>query len=88
MEKIYSTTEQLAQEVKNLIDSYWKLVILEDEFIKEISDIFMNIANRGLAMRGLSFKAGFERKLGKKRIDELVKALLKIDNDLFKGLVK
>ncbi len=88
MKKDYNTTECLAQDIKNLIDSYWKLEIFEEEFLKDMSDIFMNVANRGLAMRGLSFKAGFERKLGKKRIDELVKALLKIDSELFKGLIK
>lgn len=37
-------------------------------------------------MRGPKFKAGFERKLGKKRIEELIKVLKKVDNGLFKAL--
>lgn len=38
-------------------------------------------------MRGPAFKAGFKRKLGKKRIEELAGVLLSIDAQLYDGLV-
>ncbi len=39
-------------------------------------------------MRGPNFKAGFERKLGKKRIEEIKKILIKINKELYKGLAE
>ena len=39
-------------------------------------------------MRGPNFKAGFERKMGKKRIEEIKNVLIKIDKELYKGFVE
>lgn len=82
----YQTMNQMADDLKQLIDSFWKLELSEQQFITKMSATFSNTTNRGLAMRGLSFKAGFERALGKKRIEEIKKTLVKIDGDLYKGL--
>lgn len=49
---------------------------------------FSNTDNRGLIMRGFTFKAGFERILGKKRLEEVKKALIKVDKDLYSGLLE
>ena len=53
-----------------------------------VASIFSDTLNRGLVMRGPNFKAGFERKLGKKRIEEIKKILIKINKELYKGLAE
>ncbi len=82
----YKTMSEVAEKLKKIIDGYWRLDISEKKLIAEIAEIFNNTDNRGLVMRGPKFKAGFERKLGKKRIEELIKVLKKVDNGLFKAL--
>lgn len=84
---LYKNMNQMAQDIKILIDRYWKLEITGAELKQQISLIFSYTENRGLAMRGPAFKAGFERKLGKKRIEELTGVLLSIDAQLYDGLV-
>lgn len=84
----YKNMNDITERIKCLIDNYWKLEITEKKFTSEISNIFSDTSNRGLVMRGLTFKASFERVLGKKRIDELKKTLVKIDRDLYSGLLK
>lgn len=84
----YKTMAEISDVLKKLVDDYWKLEVTEKQLIHEISNIFSDTTNRGLVMRGLNFKAGFERKLGKKRINEIVNALIKIDSELYKGLIK
>ena len=84
----FNTMEQAAEKLKKEIDSYWKLDISEEKLISEISNIFSDTENRGLIMRGPKFKAGFERKLGKKRIEELKRVLIKINRELYKALVE
>lgn len=80
------TMNQLADELKQLIDDYWRLDISEKNLCEQVSTIFSDTCNRGLIMRGPRFKAGFERKLGKKRIEEMKKILIKLDGELYKGL--
>lgn len=82
----YKTMSEVAEKLKKIIDGYWRLDISEKKLIAEIAEIFNNTDNRGLVMRGPKFKAGFERKLGKKRIEELIKVLKKVDNGLFRAL--
>ena len=84
---LYKNMNQMAQDIKILIDRYWKLEKRGAELKQQISLIFSYTENRGLAMRGPAFKAGFERKLGKKRIEELSGVLLSIDAQLYDGLV-
>ncbi len=84
----FQTMNEAAEKLKSLVDDYWKLKVSEKEFIHEISDVFSNTDNRGLIMRGFSFKAGFERILGKKRLEEVKKALIKVDKDLYSGLLE
>lgn len=84
----FNTMDQVAEELKKQIDCYWKLDISEESLISEISNIFSNTENRGLVMRGPKFKAGFERKLGKKRIEELKRVLIKINRELYLALVE
>ena len=84
----FQTMNEVAEVMKTLVDDYWKLKVSEKDFIHEISVAFSNTDNRGLIMRGFSFKAGFERILGKKRLEEVKKALVKIDKDLYAGLIE
>lgn len=84
----YQTINQISEKLKQLIDDYWKLELSEEQLKNELSQIFSDTTNRGLVMRGPSFKAGFERKLGKKRIEEIKKLLIKIDKELYKGLIE
>lgn len=56
----FQTMNEAAEKLKSLVDDYWKLKVSEKEFIHEISDVFSNTDNRGLIMRGFTFKAGFE----------------------------
>lgn len=83
----YKNMNHLAEDIKQLIDNYWKLEMSEAKIITEVSYIFSDTVNRGLIMRGLCFKAGFERKLGKKRIEEIKRILVKVDKELYEGLV-
>lgn len=85
---LFNNMNEMTGKIKSLIDDYWKLEITEKKYVSEISKIFSETSNRGLVMRGCAFKAGFERILGKKRIDELKKTLIKIDKDLYCGLIK
>ena len=85
---LYKNMNQMAQDIKFLIDRYWKLDLTGAELNQQISLIFSYTENRGLAMRGPAFKAGFERKLGKKRIEELSGVLLSIDAQLYHRLVR
>lgn len=84
----YQTINEIAEELKNLVDEYWKLELSEEQLIKDVSCIFSDTTNRGLIMRGPNFKAGFERKMGKKRIEEIKMILIKIDKELYKGLIE
>jgi uncharacterized protein (TIGR04540 family) len=84
----FKTMDQVAEKIKQEVDDYWKLEISEEKLISEISSIFSDTLNRGLVMRGPNFKAGFERKLGKKRIEEIKKILIKINKELYKGLAE
>lgn len=84
----FQTMNEVAETLKTLIDDYWKLKITENDFVIRISEIFVNSDNRGLIMRGFSFKAGFERVLGKKRIEVVKKVLIKVDKDLYSGLLE
>lgn len=84
----FQTMNEAAEKLKSLVDDYWKLKVSEKEFIHEISDVFSNTDNRGLIMCGFTFKAGFERILGKKRLEEVKKALIKVDKDLYSGLLE
>ncbi len=84
----YQTINEIAEELKNLVDKYWKLELSEEQLINDVSCIFSDTTNRGLIMRGPSFKAGFERKMGKKRIEEIKMILIKIDRELYKGLIE
>lgn len=61
----FQTMNEVAEKQKTLVDDYLKLKVSEKEFIDEISNIFCNTDNRGLIMRGFSFKVGFECILGK-----------------------
>ncbi len=83
----YSNVKEISEKMKALVDDYWKLGITETEFTKEISIVFSNTDNRGLVMRGYDFKPSFVRVLGKNRIEEIKKALIKIDKDLYGGLL-
>lgn len=83
----FQTMSEIAEKIKKLVDDYWKLELSEEQLLKELSTIFSDTSNRGLIMRGPKFKAGFERKLGKKRIEEIKKSLVKIDGELYKGLI-
>lgn len=83
----YQTLIQIADDLKQIIDNFWKLELTEQEMISAIEVIFSDANNRGLMMRGLNFKAGFERKLGKKRIDEIKRALIIIDSNLYQNLL-
>lgn len=58
----------------------------EDAFSATLLDIFSNSGSRGLAMRGLKFKAEFERKVGKKRLMEIKRVLVKVNRELFQYL--
>lgn len=80
--------DQVAGKVKQEVDNYWRLEISEEKLISEISSVFSDTVNRGLVMRGPNFKAGFERKLGKKRIEEIKRILIKIDKELYQGLAE
>ena len=84
----YQTINQISEKLKQLVDDYWKLELSEEQLKSELSQIFSDTANRGLVMRGPRFKAGFERKLGKKRIEEIKKNLIKIDKELYRGLIE
>lgn len=85
---VYQTMNQLADDLKKLVDCYWRLDISEENLSEEVSRVFSDTSNRGLIMRGPSFKAGFERKMGKKRIEEIKKVLIKIDRELYRGLTE
>lgn len=82
----YQTANDMAEDVKKIIDDYWKLELSESDFLSSISNIFLNSENRGLAIRGLQFKAGFERKVGKKRLAEIKRVLKKENHELFHDL--
>lgn len=84
----YQTVIEISEILKELVDKYWKLELTEDQLLKEVSYIFSDATNRGLIMRGPNFKAGFERKMGKKRIEEIKNVLIKIDKDLYKGFIE
>lgn len=84
----YQTISDISETLKNLVDKYWKLELTEDQLLKEVTCIFSDAANRGLVMRGPNFKAGFERKMGKKRIEEIKNVLIKIDKELYKGFIE
>lgn len=81
----FQSLDQISSYLKSLIDDYWKLEMSEDVFINKISAVMSNTDNRALIMRGPCFKAGFERKMGKKRIQEFVNALIMIDEELYNG---
>lgn len=82
----YQTANQMAEDVKRLIDNYWRLELSENAFSATLLDIFSNSGSRGLAIRGLQFKAGFERKVGKKRLMEIKRVLVKVNRELFQYL--
>ena len=82
----YQTVNQVADDLKQLIDSYWRLEQSEQQLYNSIVAVFSETKNRALILRGLSFKAGFERILGKKRLEEIKKVLVRYDAELYKGL--
>ena len=84
----YQTINEIAETLKNLVDKYWKLELTEDQLLQEVSCIFSDTINRGVVMRGPNFKPGFERKMGKKRIEEIKNVLIKIDRELYKGFIE
>ena len=81
---MYNTVNELSKYVKNAIDSHWRLETTEEEIISSISIVFSDVHNRGLAFRGNSFSATFERKLGIKRISFLKELLLRIDSNKYR----
>lgn len=83
----YETLDQVADEVKRIVDNYWKLEITAQSMESSVKCIFQHSSNRGLVMRGLRFKPAFVRKLGEKRIEELKRVLLKIDSELYSDLI-
>lgn len=88
MKSQFDTVEKVADAMIALVDSYWKLEISEQEYFNGVADVFLKAESRGIVMRGLNFKSAFERKLGKRRLAELIRALIKIEPSIFGGLKK
>lgn len=81
---MYNTVNELSKDVKDIIDSHWRLETTEEEMIQSISSIFLDVHNRELAFRGNCFSATFERKLGMKRTILLKELLSKIDSKKYR----
>ena len=89
MEAIYELQDgsRICKRCKKLIDNYWKLVVSKEQLTENISVLFENTENRGLALRGSTFFASFAKVLGKKRLSVLKKVLKAIDARLYNDLV-
>ena len=62
----FKNQKDLAQELKNIIDSYWNKQLLENEMIEKISDIVGK--NRDMMFNGSEYTSVVSQRLGKKRI--------------------
>lgn len=80
------TVNDMAQYIKPVIDKYWSKEVSRNDTLAEIENLFKIPKNRGIAMRGNKFTPSFERKLGKKRIEELKNFLSEIDKELYGDL--
>ena len=83
----YTTTLAFANEVKSIIDDYWKLIITNEQLTEKIKILFSDVDNRGLALRGTAFTKSFSKVLGKKRIVVLKETLKSIDAKLYNKLM-
>ena len=83
----YTTTLAFANEVKSIIDDYWKLIISNEQLVKRIKILFCDVDNRGLALRGTAFTTSFSKVLGKKRIAVIKETLKSIDAKLYNNLM-
>ena len=80
---MFHTVNELAKHIKSLVDAYWRLEIKEEALAKEIKEAFENPVCCGLALRGMTFSATFEQRLGKKRAKYLKQLLNQIDSNRF-----
>lgn len=83
----YTTTLAFANEVKSIIDDYWKLILSNEQLVEKIKFLFSDVDNRGLALRGTAFTTSFSKVLGKKRIAVLKDTLKSIDAKLYNKLI-
>ena len=80
---MFHTVNELATHIKSLIDAYWRLDKSEQGLTKEIKEAFDNPVNCRLALRGMTFSATFEQRIGKKRTKYLKQLLNQIDSNRF-----
>ena len=75
-------SSRICKRYKKLIDNYWKLIVSKEQLTKNISVLFENTENRGLALRSSTFSASFSKVLGKKRLSVLKSIDARLYNDL------
>lgn len=80
---MYNTVNELATEIKTIIDAHWRLEKSKENFVEEIEEIFAEPKHCGIALRGMMFSATFEQRLGKKRTQFLKVLLNQIDPPKF-----
>lgn len=83
---MYSSVVDVSKDIRNFIDTHWRLELSETDLIEKIRSIFELPDNRGLILRGYHFSSTFKRQLGKKRVEFLIKILNEIDKELYGGL--
>lgn len=81
---MYNTVNELTQAIKTIIDAHWRLEKSEEDLVKEITGIFGESKHCAIALRGKSFSATFEQRLGKKRTKFLKDVLNQIDPQKFR----
>lgn len=71
----YRTQRELAVAINDLIDSYWKEQIDEQQLIRSIKDIHQN--NPGKLLKGNQFTTIVQQQSGKRRL-QVVERILEI----------
>lgn len=77
MKTLFVNQDELASELRAIIDSYKEGKIKEEEFAKFVSDIIEKNNELIYEDYGDIYRAGIERKLGKKRLSLITRALRK-----------
>lgn len=80
---MYNTVNELATGIKTIIDAHWRLEKSKENLVEEIKGIFAEPKHCGIALRGMTFSATFEQRLGKKRTQFLKDLLNHIDPQKF-----
>lgn len=75
MKLFYRTQRELAIAVNDLIDSYWKEQIDEQQLIQSIKNIHQN--NPGKLLKGNQFTTTVQQQSGKRRL-QVVERILEI----------